>query len=315
MKRKNNQTCHVLEFAKRLCEDGTAPWLQDLKLCEETVKKAVPGLTAEGYISQDSDVKNIARTAFTVAQWMKTKQCYSITKELAVDLFSTDDLSIPLEMLHLPFPVFYLDMEKFQEPMAGHPGATYLGSIIMIQEILYGDVIASCCSIVTIGLGEDGQYVYGNTSFDYYPEYMENSLEETVELLTKNFTEGKQYIKNALMFAAYLSSEQPEITENEIQKKIYRSSVKPKYSSLRKWDVGVRYAKEKQVQKNMETKEMETVKNIKAGRKSPRIHMRRAHWQTYRVGPGRRERKLLWIPPVTVGGGKGEAPVVVRELN
>lgn len=315
MKRKNNQTCHVLEFAKKLCEDGTAPWLRDLKACEDTVKKALPNLLKDGYATGTGDAKNIARTAFTVAQWLKTRQCYSITKELADDLFSTDDLSIPLEMLHLPFPVFYLDMENFKEPMSGHPGAIYLGSIIMIQDIPYGDVAASCCSIVTIGIQEDGTYVYGNTSFDYYPEYMENSLEETIDLLTENFKDGKSYIKNALLFAAYLSSEQPEISENEVHQKLYRPSSKLKYSSIRKWDVGVRYAKEKKTRQNTSVNETSEKTISKTGRKSPRIHMRKAHWQTYRVGPGRRERKLLWIPPVTVGGGKGEAPVVVRELN
>ena len=32
--------------------------------------------------------------------------------------------------------------------------------------------------------------------------------------------------------------------------------------------------------------------------------MRRAHWQRYRVGPGRKEIVLKWIEPVLVGSGE-----------
>lgn len=33
---------------------------------------------------------------------------------------------------------------------------------------------------------------------------------------------------------------------------------------------------------------------------SPRPHVRRAHWHTYLVGPGRNERRLQWLPPIPV---------------
>lgn len=35
---------------------------------------------------------------------------------------------------------------------------------------------------------------------------------------------------------------------------------------------------------------------------SPRPHIRRAHWHTYRTGPGRQELKLKWLSPMLVGG-------------
>ena len=34
---------------------------------------------------------------------------------------------------------------------------------------------------------------------------------------------------------------------------------------------------------------------------SPSPHIRRAHWHTYLVGPGRTERVLRWLPPIPVG--------------
>ena len=120
----------------------------------------------------------------------------------------------------------------------------------------------------------------------------------------------RQNIANALLFAAYLSSAQPEVAEDETQKRIYRPSTKHKYSSLRKWDVGVRYMAEKQVyaKKQGDTANtsppepgMQDTADGKQKRHSPRPHMRKAHWQTYRIGYGRKEKKVLWIPPVTVG--------------
>jgi hypothetical protein len=33
---------------------------------------------------------------------------------------------------------------------------------------------------------------------------------------------------------------------------------------------------------------------------SPRPHIRRAHWHSYRVGPGRAETILRWLAPIAV---------------
>jgi hypothetical protein len=37
------------------------------------------------------------------------------------------------------------------------------------------------------------------------------------------------------------------------------------------------------------------------GHKSPKTHLRRAHWHLYRVGKGRQETRLRWVFPVLVG--------------
>jgi len=42
---------------------------------------------------------------------------------------------------------------------------------------------------------------------------------------------------------------------------------------------------------------------------SPRPHIRRAHWHTYRVGKGRRKRVLRWVHPIMVGTGERVATV------
>lgn len=294
--------------------------MQDLEECEKAVVGSYQKFRKMEAVENENQAQNIARMAYTVNSWLKHRQCYSITRELADDLFGMDDLSFPLEAMHLPFPVFYLDMEPFHERFAD-PGTELLGYYVLIDEIPYKGVVASCCSIVVLSKGTDGEYVYGGSTFDYCPEHMDGCLKDTIEWLTRNLPEQKTHLVRALLFAAYLSAEEPEVTENEVQKRIYHPSTKPRYSSVRKWDVGVRYAREVALRKLEEASKSEQSGNFegKKSRSSPRPHIRKAHWQTYRIGQGRKGKKVLWIPPLTIGMSKlpremGTAmPVVIRE--
>lgn len=306
MAKNRYRPCHSLEFAKKMANDGTVAWLRDLKSCEEYFKKAAKVLIKDGWIENESEAFRLSHTTFTVADWLKYKQCYAITKELADDLFTMDDLTFPVDALNLPFRTIYLDWEGLEDKEVR--GARPLGVFITVGDVPYGDTDVSMCSIVTLGW-MDGKYVFGGVSFDYFPEHMEMSLMEMLNKLTKGFEEERTYLIRALLFAAYLSSEKPEVTENEAQKKLYRPSARARYSSVRKWDVGIRYAVEYQKRQNGDAPE----RAVK-GRKPPRPHIRRAHWQVYRVGPGRKQKKVLWIPPVAVGvRGAGPLPVVIRE--
>lgn len=326
MKRKKN-TCHALEFAKQL--DMGKPWIEDLKSCDEEFMRSYPRLKAKGFVRDENDVRSLSRTVFTVHRWLASKQCYSITEALAEDLFAMEDLSFPLDDMHLPFPCFYLDMEPFGEDLSSDPGSKLLGYYVMVEDVPYGDTVGSCCSVVTLALQENGEYTYGGAAFDFAPEHMEMSLNDTVSQLAQHIEDQKKHITRALLFAAYLSSAQPEVVENEAQKQFYRPSAKPKYSSMRKWDVGVRYMQEKQKYAQELTGDEASkagpdggtaqtgVPDGKAKRNPPKPHMRKAHWQTYRTGHGRTGKKIVWIPPLAVGMPKGRKqehiPVVVRE--
>ena len=46
---------------------------------------------------------------------------------------------------------------------------------------------------------------------------------------------------------------------------------------------------------------------------SPRPHVRRAHWHTYRIGAGRTERQLKWLPPIPVNVADTESlPTTIK---
>lgn len=305
MAKKKYKPCHPLEYAKRMADDGTAPWLQDLSACEEHVQKAAKGLLKDGWIEREDEAIRLSHTTFTVADWIKFKQCYTITKELADSLFTMDDLTFPVHALNMPFRTIYLDWESIEE---AHNQIKPLGVFITIGDVPYGNACVSLCSVVTLAL-KGGEYVFGGISFDYFPEHMEMSLMELITELTKGFEEERPLLIKALLFAAYLSCEKPDIVENEVQKVIYRPSVKNRYSSVRKWDVGVRYTTEYR-ERETETR----TRHLTTGRRPPRPHIRKAHWQVYRIGPGRKDSKVIWIAPVMVGvRDKEQLPVIIRE--
>ena len=46
-----------------------------------------------------------------------------------------------------------------------------------------------------------------------------------------------------------------------------------------------------------------------------RAHVRRGHWHTYRVGKGRRERRIKWLAPMVVGGATENLATAVRNVE
>jgi len=51
------------------------------------------------------------------------------------------------------------------------------------------------------------------------------------------------------------------------------------------------------------------------GRQSPRPHVRRAHWHTYRVGPGRSDAIIKWLPPIPINIAGGDIIPTIHEVR
>lgn len=87
-------------------------------------------------------------------------------------------------------------------------------------------------------------------------------------------------------------------------------------SELRTWDVGLRLgaALRRAQPKDQETNRSETQNTVTRAR--PRGHIRRAHWHTYRVGKGRQDVRLKWLPPIPVNITFGEElPATIRPIK
>ena len=160
---------------------------------------------------------------------------------------------------------------------------------------------------------QTGESTFGGISFDATEAAAENmELNQFLEENTVGYEEIRPVLRKAMLFAAYLSSEKPDVAENETQKNHYHPSAKPKNTSIRKWDVGIRYRKTVMSQGPKKDTAESGVHSRHSGFVM-RPHIRKAHWHTYRIGKGRKETKVLWIPPIEINCQMDEKlPVVVH---
>lgn len=81
------------------------------------------------------------------------------------------------------------------------------------------------------------------------------------------------------------------------------------------WDIGVRLgAALRRAYRQPETDPPEV--DPATGRLRPRAHIRRAHWHRFRVGEGRAQLRLRWLPPIAVNLEEaGALPASVRSVE
>ena len=324
MKRKRPQEYLPVQFANAMIPNPESTLYDDVGGCQDHCMHHKKLMEQYGLSSSDEDCRNLARTLFIVRDWMRTKQSYKIAKELADDLFAMDDLTFPANSLRLPYRTIFMDFSDLGLPAAGTQveGKDYIiyGVMMTLGDVMYYGEPGAMWGFVTIladknGISEETDICYGGIAFDYNTADDGQTLKSQIDILTKDFTGPKDSLIKAMLFAAYLSSEQPDIEENEQQKSFYRPMAqqkKPlKTSSVRKWDVGIRYATE--VKRYHE----DSVHSAGTGNgTAKRPHIRKAHWHVYRYGKGRIQKKVLWIPPIEVNcKTKPELPVVVRKVS
>lgn len=320
MKRKRKEEYTPVRFVNAMIQNPESTLYDDVGYCQDFMTKHKDLMYAYGLSSSDQDCRNIARTLYMVRDWMKTKQAYKITKELADDLFSMDDLTFPANSLRLPYRTVFMDFSDLELPVTGtqmeQKDYVVYGVFMILGEVMYYGEPGTMCGFVTIlspkdGVKEGAEISYGSIAFDYMETDDGETLKDRVEELTRDFTGPRDSLIKALLFAAYLSCEQPDIEENEVQKSFYRPSEKLKTSSVRKWDVGIRYTREIRRHQEEGTHSAGTGNGT-----AKRPHIRKAHWHVYRYGKGRTQKKVLWIPPIEVNcKTKPELPVVVRNIT
>lgn len=106
-----------------------------------------------------------------------------------------------------------------------------------------------------------------------------------------------------IALALYLCAENAEIGDgdgrarNPIPKRTKRGLRLFPPNEVALWDVGVRLGAALRCAESPGSGCADT-KN--GGRVRPRVHIRRAHWHTYRIGEGRLDCKVRWMAPVAV---------------
>ena len=283
-------------------------------------------------ISQAAEWKDFFLMPIMIERWAKNKQVYKPDPDFADALIRTDHLEFFRENIRtLPCRSLYIDL-------TGCSGfGEIAGIFVFVQE--YGNQL----HIIEYLLGKD------MVAYSYYGggEYDENGIVKIdpadfgesigYEVYSTRIAEGRDYENTAdkmdvtifgMQLLNYLTVKKPDIQENPKTKSTYRppqpgQPVKNKFSEIHMQDVGIRYGaavrtllKEEQNKtvENIDTVEITGNPNRKP-RKSPVPHFRRAHWQVYWVGKGRKEREVKWIEPVFVGFGDTAKNVVIHVVK
>ncbi len=261
-----------------------------------------------------------------IKKWRKYKQVYKIDKEFFFELVQTEGIVIPENFAqYIPLPDMYIDLSEIEEikPIEGafvHAVNTDHGWQLIVYMIIDSLTIFSFYS----------DFTYENGVFEM-PDLLIPSSKFCALDLTHD-TEKAGYhkydndcraitCKAIIQIMMYLSSKEPDITENALTKRTYKptSTPKDKFSEVRIWDVGIRYgnairiAKKEAEECEKEAKKTEANEE-KGSRKQPRAHVRKAHWHRYRVGKGKKEIRINWIAPVIVCGDK-KVPVTIQKIT
>ena len=239
-----------------------------------------------------------------LSEWRKSKQVYCIPKEFGNMLMDMDDFDIEMSIFkYLPYSAFYLELEDDQ----------YAEGVLVrynprTMEFAFCIIFKSTCEFTESGVNGGFFTSEDNGSFKAFVERQKKQLPGAPD--DEGLISIQEILKLTLQASMYLCAKNADVEENPIQKGIYRPSavIKNRYAEIRKWDVGMRVLKEHQ--KLSKEAHEESRKHAAEGRKRPRQHWRKAHWHTYWVGPGRKERELKFIAPMLINDIGDDTPVV-----
>lgn len=249
--------------------------------------------------------------------WAQYKKVYKLDKTFTNMLINTETKTIPVDVIKtIPFSTFYLKLDtdlilSALDGILAH--IEFIDNTVLVLLLLYQK-------------DDYENFLLDITDYDIVNNEIElKAVEsETIDLQDTNGIMDDEimeyYDKNnsiiftkiVMQFIMYISSKEPDIIENPITKKTYKpnKTIKNKFSEIQMWDVGVRYGKAIRLALEESKKYNNSIEYLKneskehKQRKSPRPHVRRAHWRRARTGKGRTEVTLIWIPPIIVCGDK-----------
>lgn len=289
-----------------------------------------------------------------ITMWAENKQCFQFDADFIEELLRTDNLSLNKDAWNfLPFRSFYVDISadrKLCEEIAGE------GIFVTVEKV----PAEHEWTAPEGGLLKEEWYVHlckVNRKYFFYDlmvfpnaavkcKYSEEKAKVEVHDIvydnnkvtgfdTRSITINKKmYQVLVTQILNYLSSEEPDICENEQTKVTYKPKntdnpkTEDRFSEIRKWDVGVRFGtafrrwklSEKPAPDLPDAEDTDETAEKKQ-RKSYRVrpHSRKAHWSHYWYGSGENKvRRPKWIAAtfVNVGRVKQESePVVIHKCS
>ena len=284
------------------------------------------GLNKEKYFSTfDMMNKNfwgmhIISACFAVAGfsgiWKYNKVVYEPDYDFSKALLGTKKLRVYPELIkHIPFDTFYLDFSKnglfdyegfFVQVKVYDTGTIRILSIqkkknfsnIPVGEFktnpsVYADAFWISYEKFSV---ENGMYYF---DFDFNKDFILTSDSYNTQWFIGGLSNYRLFLLQLLM---YLSSKEPDIMESPDTVNTYKPTVaiKNKYSEIRKWDIGCRYGEKiRCFEKN---RRFQANNGEYSSQSSKRPHIRKAHWERYHTGKGRKDIVSKWKEPIFING-------------
>lgn len=284
------------------------------------------GLNKEKYFSTfDMMNKNfwgmhIISACFAVAGfsgiWKYNKVVYETDYDFSKALLGTKKLRVYPELIkHIPFDTFYLDFSKnglfdyegfFVQVKVYDTGTIRIVSLpteknfsnIPVGEFktnpsVYADAFWISYEKFSV---ENGMYYF---DFDFNKDFILTSDSYNTQWFIGGLSNYRLFLLQLLM---YLSSKEPDIIESPDTVNTYKPTVaiKNKYSEIRKWDIGCRYGEKiRCFEKN---RRFQANNGEYSSQSSKRPHIRKAHWERYHTGKGRKDIVSKWKGPIFING-------------
>ena len=99
----------------------------------------------------------------------------------------------------------------------------------------------------------------------------------------------------------YISNPTPGDISKDNKSYKYTSKYDNKSMNINKWNIGFRYGNTiRALKKENKNNSRKVSINMYKKHASPRPHIRKGHWHTYKVGEGRKKVIVKWIAPILV---------------
>jgi len=265
-----------------------------------------------GRVDPRSEMRDVLISTPLMEKWAQYKQIYKPDADFAQALMSTDKAKLSRDAIkHLPLNDFYVDIEDL------HYGQVHgiFVRIDLIDDVAYLTMFALTYNQVFfssyLSFGFDSE---GNITVDYRDLNKNDTIviPALKDLNVASF-EFKPLVILVLQLLIYMGVAEKDVVESPKTKSTYRprktgSPVKNKFSELQMFDVGLRYGTEfrRKIKELNVDKSKLTVMSEDEERhhKSPRPHLRQAHWAHRWCGPKPDQHlELRWIEPTFVGFG------------
>ncbi|RMH32058.1 MAG: hypothetical protein D6690_14495 [Nitrospirae bacterium] len=276
-----------------------------------------------------------------LAAWRPTQGIYRFDPDLYRALIDTPlDRALPVEhFYHLPEWSVYIETPGMTWPSGSAPRPvhgfwTYLDWDIRRPDAPHHELRLVLDTAVTPDQALDPEHgclsipmILGNgTLMDALDRMAESAALQTerhgLSPITRpqSFSPLTEQLASMISLMLYLASEQPDFDPQGQRPQIpvpTKTKAGPRWfppDQPRTWDVGLRIGHAlRHAQTHTTSPETDSSLSTRA---RPRPHIRRAHWHTYRIGPGREAAQLKWLPPIPINlDNLDKLPATIRPVR